>query len=188
MKLAIISACLTAIGLGWAFEDQQVKDPLYQQTSAQVSAVLDKADLPAMVFGVKALSARHWRADNNTSIWALQSDDKVELLRLSASTIKEGNGTRVRYDVLPPEGALREQVSTRLKESGAFRNLYLAALAEQIDANLNNRKFDISRISSETARVTLEELPHFREAAEAAVADNNRRRQEVIDRAYINEK
>ena len=97
-------------------------------------------------------------------MWALESDSHVELLRLSATTIAEGKGTRIHYDVLPPESSVRDQVAQGLEENEAYRDLYRSALAEQIDAKLTNREFAIQNISVDSARVVLGALPHIRES------------------------
>jgi non-homologous end joining protein Ku len=121
-------------------------------------------------------------------MWALVSDSRVELLRLSATTIAEGKGTRIHYDVLPPESSVRDQVAKGLKENGAYRDLYRSALAEQIDAKLTNREFAIQNIAVAAARVTLGALPNIRESMDNAEKEYQRRQQQDIDRVYANEK
>ena len=121
-------------------------------------------------------------------MWALESDSHVELLRLSATTMADGKGTRIHYDVLPPESSIRDQVAQGLKENGAYRDLYKSALAEQVDAKLTNRAFAIQNIAVQAARVTIAALPHIRESFDNAEKEYQRKQQEVIDRAYANER
>jgi hypothetical protein len=188
MKISSATACLAAIGLAVMLGGCQGQDPFYPASPDQVSKVLDKTELPMMVFGERAANAKHWRVNAATTMWALENDSHVELLRLSATTIADGKGTRIHYDVLPPESSVRDQVAQGLKENGAYRDLYRSALAEQIDANLTKREFAIRNISVEAARVTLGVLPHIRESLDNAVKEDERKQQEVIDRVYANEK
>lgn len=188
MKILSATACLAAMGLAVLLGGCQGKDPFYAASPDQVGRVLDQTDLPMMVFGERAATAKHWRVNAATTMWAIESDKHVELLRLSATTIADGKGTRIHYDVLPPDSSIRDQVARALKENGAYRNLYRSALAEQIDAKLTNREFAIRNISAEAAQVTLAALPHIRESFDNAEKEYQRKQQEVIDRVYANEK
>ena len=188
MKISSATACLAAIGLAVMLGGCQGKDPFYAVSPDQVSKVLDQTGLPMMVFGARAANAKHWRVNAATTMWAIESDSHVELLRLSATTIADGKGTRIHYDVLPPDSSVRDQVAQGLKENGAYRDLYRSALKEQVDANLTNRAFAIGNIAVEAARVTLAELPNIRKSFENAEKEYQRQQQEVIDRAYANER
>jgi hypothetical protein len=184
MKISSVAAGLAAIGLAVMLGGCLGRDPLYAIAPGQVNDVLDRTYLPIMVFGEPALTAKHWRVNAATTMWAVESDKHVELLRLSATTTAEG----IHYDVLPPESAVRDRVAQQLKDNSAYRDLFRSALAEQVDANLNNRGFSIGNIAMETARVTLKELPNIRQSFDNAEKEHVRRQQEVIDRAYANER
>ena len=188
MKISSATACLAAIGLAVMLGGCQGKDPFYAAAPDQVSKVLDRANLPMMVFGERAATAKHWRVNAATTMWALENDSHIELLRLSATTIAEGKGTRIHCDVLPPESSVRDQVAQGLKENEGYRDLYRSALAEQIDAKLNNREFAMRNISVETARVVLATLPHIREMLDNAGKEDERKEREDIDRVYAREK
>jgi hypothetical protein len=188
MKILSATAWLAAFGLAVMLGGCQGKDPYYAASPNQVSKVLDQTGLPMMVFGERAANAKHWRVNAATTMWAIESDSRVELLRLSATTIADGKGTRIHYDVLPPESSVRAQVAQALKENGAYRDLYRSALAEQVDAKLTNRKFAIQNISVEAARVTLGALPNIRESFANEEKEYQRKQQEIIDRVYANEK
>jgi hypothetical protein len=183
-----IPAPLATLGLAVLLTGCDGNDPFYALPAQAVASVIDQTSLPIMVFGDKAATAKHWRVDAKTSMWAFQNAEEVELLRLSATTIAEGDGTRVHIDVLPPESPIHDQVEQGLKENAAYRDLYTAALAEQINADLNNRVFNIGNIAGAAAHVTLAALPHIREGMENAAEEFHKRDQENIDRAYENEK
>jgi hypothetical protein len=185
---ASLTAGLAAIGLAVILGGCQGSDAFYPATPDEVSKILDQTQLPIVVFGERAATAKHWRVNAATTMWALESESEVELLRLSATTMAEGKGTRIHLDVLPPESSVRDQVAQGLKENDDYRDLYRSALAEQIDANLNNREFAIQNISAEATRVTLWALPSIRERYDNAEAEYQRQQQEIIDRAYANEK
>jgi hypothetical protein len=188
MNISCATACLAAIGLAVVLGGCQGKDPFYDASPAEVSKVLDQTGLPMMVFGERAANTKHWRVDAATTMWAIESDGRVELLRLSATTRADGKGTRIHYDVLPPESSARAQVAQMLTENGAYRELYRSALAEQVDAKLTNRKFAIQNIAGATTRVALGALPNIREGFANAQKEYERKQQEVIDRAYANER
>ena len=190
MKLYVAAAGLVSLALaGLALTvGGESADRLYPVPTQRVRQVLDRTDLPIMVFGHRAVTAKHWRADADTSMWAVLSSTDIELLRLSAKTVAEGEGTRVHVDVLPPESSLHDEVAEAFKQHAEHGNLYRSALAEQIDATLTNREFSMRNIAAAAALVTLSALPHVREAMDNAAAKFRKQDQDTIDRAYANEK
>lgn len=182
----IAALALTSVlaGCGMA----EVKDPYYAMSASQASKLLSQANLPMVVFGDRAFNAKRWRVGSATTMWALMAGNNAEILRLSATAIAEGEGTRVHCDVLPPESPVHDLVAQGLKENEASRDLYAAALAEQVDATLTGRDFNIMRISAATARVTLNALPQIREAMENESKQYQKKEQDVVDKAYANEK
>jgi hypothetical protein len=184
MRMWGLSIVLTGGMLAALFLHLDVRDHYYAMPIAKVNGVIDHTYLPAMIFADRAYNARHWRAGPTTSMWAVVGRSGQELLRLSAETIPDGDEVRVHVEALPPPGEHRDLVA----DSPSNIALLTTALAEQIDADLNGREFDLKRIAPAVARVTLENLPHLREQADAAVKDSDRREQENIDRAYANEK
>jgi hypothetical protein len=162
-------------------------DRVYAAPLAAVNEIIDRTDLPPVIFQERAFNAKHWRSSPNTSIWAILGQGEVELLRLNAETVAGRDNVRVHIEALPPAGALRE-IRQKIEENGSDIALLTTALAEQIDANLNGREFDLKRISPAIARVTLEALPHLREGLDNAAKEVDRREQDNVDRAYETEK
>ena len=188
MKIYLAGASIAALALTLTFGGYGARDAYYPVAAERVREVLDKTDLPVMVFGHRGATAKHWRFDKDTSMWALlNADQTVELLRLSVKAVAEGDGTRLHFDVLPPEGSIHDQVARALEENSACRDLYRHALAEQVDAKLTNREFDMLKLSGATARVTLMALPHIKEGMDNAEVEHQRHIQENVDRAYANE-
>jgi hypothetical protein len=165
-----------------------VVDAVYAMPLAAINEIIDRTDLPPMIFEGRAFNARHWRSDPKTSMWAVLGQGEVELLRLKAEAIAGRDNVRVHVEALPPVGALHDEVRQEIAENGSNVALLTTALAEQIDANLNGREFDLKRISPAIARVTLEALPHLRESLNNAAKESDRREQDTVDRAYENEK
>jgi hypothetical protein len=183
-----ISFVVAVTGLAILFLRLDVRDGVYAMTPAKVNEVIDRTDLPGLVFADRAFNARHWRVDENVSMWSVLGQGGEELLRLRAATSAEGGGARVHVDALPPASALKDKVAEGIKENGVQVDLLTTALAEQIDANLNGRKFDLKRISPAIARVMVVALPHLREGMDNAYKELEQRDQDNVDRAYANEK
>ena len=188
MRRLAISIVFTAAVLAFLFMRLDVRDGVYAMPVANVNEVIDRTDLPMMIFADRAMSAKHWRADASTSVWAVLGHGDVEILRLHATTVAEGEGVRVHIEALPPPGELHDQVAQGIKQNGSNIDLMTTALAEQIDANLNGREFDLKRISPAIGRVVLLALPHLRENADKAAKQAEQREQDNVDRAYANEK
>ena len=187
LRLAI-SFIVTGAVLAILFLRLDVRDGVYPMPPAKVNEVIDRTDLPELVFADRAFDARHWRVDANVSMWSVLGKGGQELLRLRAATSAEGAGARVHVDALPPAGALRDTVAEGIKENGVQVDLLTTALAEQIDAKLNGREFDLKRISAAIARVMVVSLPHLREGMDNAYKELDQRDQDNVDRAYANEK
>src|SRR5262249_44240903 len=135
--LALGMALAVYFGLGASADTKHV----YPMQVSEVNKLLDQIDLPELIFADHAFGARHWRENDKVSIWALQSSEGAEMLRLTATTSAVKAGTQVTVDVLPPVGKNRDNVKSTLDENPAYRDLYGSALAEQIDAKLHNRLF-----------------------------------------------
>jgi hypothetical protein len=184
---AVVVAAIVA--LAYLFPRLDVRGGgAYSMPLERVNMVIDHTDLPALIFADKAANVKHWRPDQSTSIWAILGERNAELLWLVATTTAEGKKTRVQVQVKAPESEAKELVERGLKEYAAIRELYRAALAEQIDANLNARDFNLKRISAPISRAMVVALPNVKKRFENAAAEYDRRERENIERAYANEK
>ncbi len=188
MHRRMISAGFGAGALALLFLRLDVKDDVYAMPVAAVNDHIDRLALPSLLLEVAGLTARHWRLDEGTSIWALLDPSGAERLRISATTSAEGEGARVRVDVLPPNGAYHDKVEQNIRERAQIVDVYKVTVAEQIDADLNGREFNMKRLSPSVARFMIASLPRIREAADAAAKEHERQEQEGVDRAYANEK
>jgi len=144
-------------GLGAGADNKHV----YPMQVSEVNVLLDQIDLPELIFADHAFGAKHWRENNKVSIWALQSSEGAEMLRLTATTSAVKAGTQVAVEVLPPVSKDRDKVKNMLDENPAYRDLYGSALVEQIDAKLCNRPFSIANVSRAMTRVMLHAAPQI---------------------------
>ncbi len=123
---------------------------LYLVSAEQINKVLDETPLPKEVFSDNAATAKHWRANSTTSMWSLQNRDlhnnDLQYLRLSATTVVEGKGIRIKYDVLPPEQPVSFNVSLGVTATSAFADYYKAGLEEQIQSKMTKRAFSKTNI------------------------------------------
>jgi hypothetical protein len=164
------------------------RDGVYAMSPSKVNSVIDQTTLPLQLFGVSNMTAKHWRADAATSMWALLDGDGAETLRFSAVTSVEGDGARVSVSVLPPVGVNSARMEQTLRDNESNADLYKVALSEQIDAKINHRDFDPSHLSQAAARVAITSLPNIRKSVDAAAKAHERQEQEGVDSAYANEK
>ena len=160
---------------------------VYAMAPAQALAILDRVDLPPAIFGDVKSEMRHWRPDKATSMWARVGDGSVELQRFKASLTPEGEGVRVQVEAQPPEGKLHDETAASMKDDSAYSDYQAAALAEQIDAKLTGRAFDMRRLAPAFARVQIASIPRIRAMGDAAAKINDQRVSDTIDDAYSHE-
>jgi hypothetical protein len=161
-------------GLGASADNKHV----YPMQVSEVNELLDQIGLPELVFADHASGARHWRENDQVSIWALRSSEGAEVLRLTATTSAAKAGTQVAVEVLPPVSKDRDKVKNMLDEHPEYRDLYGSALAEQIDAKLRNRPFAIANVSRAMTRVMLHAAPQIAAMRKSVDEEHERRAQE----------
>jgi hypothetical protein len=154
------------------------KKHVYPMQVSEVNQLIDQIDLPELIFSDRAFSARHWRENDKVSIWALQSTEGAETLRLTATTSAAKAGTQVAVEVLPPVSKSGDKVKNMLDENPAFRDLFESALAEQIDAKLHNRPFAIANVSRAMTRVMLHAAPQIAAMSKSIDEEHERRAKE----------
>jgi hypothetical protein len=151
---------------------------VYPMQVSEANELIDQIALPELIFADYAFGAKHWRENDKVSIWALQSSDGAEMLRLTATTSAEKAGTQVAVEVLPPVGRNRDHVKNTLDENPAYSDLFGSALAEQIDAKLRNRLFSIANVSRAMTRMMLHAGPQIAAMRKSIDEDYERRAKE----------
>jgi hypothetical protein len=153
---------------------------VYAMPVSEVNHLIDEIDLPEIIFANH--KAKHWRANDKLSVWALQNDAGKETFRLTATTAAEKAGSLVTVAILPPDNDKRDEVKKMLDDNPTFVDLFGSALAEQIDAKLHNRLFSIANISRPMARVTLHAVPQILQMRKSIDAEYAQRAQEDRER------
>jgi hypothetical protein len=178
---------LVAIYLGFGASAEQKLT--YPMSVDEVNQIIDEIALPEMVFANHAHNTTHWRENNRTSVWALQTSDGQEMLRLVATTSIDKTDTLVVVTLGPPEAEKREEMQKLLDANPAYRDLYVSALAEQIDATLGKRPFAIANLARATTRVAVQASLNRAAMSQAIDDDYERRSQEErskYDQLYKN--
>ncbi len=186
--LRLISLFGAAVVAAWLFIPRGAPSGVYAMTPAQALAILDRIDLPPQVFGDFKPAMRHWRPDDATSMWAQLGDGDVEMRRFEASLTPEGEGVRVRVEALPPRGKMHDEVAASQKDDPTYPEYLAAALAEQIDAKLTGREFDMKRIAAAYARVQIASIPRINRSIDAGAKIEAKRTSDIIEDAYAHEK
>jgi hypothetical protein len=175
--------------MGWSFiqAKHETRDRKYPFPIAAVNETVDESELPKMVFGDRAATARHWRLNQDTSAWALENEDGDEYMRLTAKTTADGKGTRIHYETVAPPGENQKKVEEFFKNNSAMVDTYTAALAEQIDSALTRRPFSIANIMGATSRGALSQVGMMREYMAGAAAEGQKESDDNVERAYERE-
>lgn len=177
----LLTLCMTlAVYLG--FGSGAGANRVYAMPVSEVNHLIDEIDLPEIIFANYTHKAKHWRGNDKLSVWALQSDEGKETLRLTATTAAGKEGSLVTVGILPPDNDKRDEVKKMLDDNPAFADLFVSALAEQIDAKLRNRLFSIANISRPMARVTLHAAPQILQMRKSIDQEYARHAQEDRER------
>lgn len=174
--LALCMSLAVYFGIGSGAD----KNRVYAMPVSEVNRLIDGIDLPDVIFANH--KARHWRANDRLSVWALQNDAGKETFRLTATTAADNKGSLVTVAILPPDNDKRDEIKKMLDDNPAFVDLFGAALAEQIDARLHNRLFAIANISRPMARVTMHAAPQILQMRKSIDAEYARKAQEGRER------
>lgn len=176
-------AALALSGCGGANEGET-----YPIASAELRDTLLDTDAPLQVLGSQAVDWKTAQEGDDTVIWKVLSEKDGELIRFSAKLVPVDGGTRVDVAVLAPEAKNKELVTKRLAENDSVRALYHMAMTEEIDAKLENRGFDFTRISGALARATAANMGTITKSLDEAVEADRKRSRDNIDRAYRQER
>lgn len=163
------------------------KGETYAIPSATLRGMLLNTEVPLAIFGDAEVHSRAMEKGDDTVVWAVSEKTGKELLRFSAKLIPSGDGTTVVVDVLPPEGPNKDRVAQGLADHITIRNLYHAAMTEQIDARLEGRFFDLTQIADETALATMANISTISEQMDRASRDWGRYERDNIAKAYREE-
>jgi hypothetical protein len=182
-----IMTIVLLLAVGFGFGAGAEKRRIYALPLVEVNEFLDEIALPELVFAERARTAKHWRENEQVSVWTLQSSEDEEMFRLTATTTVDKKGTLVVVAVGPPETNKRDEIKKMLDANPAYRDLFGSGLAEQIDSKLRNRPFSIANISRATTRVALVSGPMkaaMRSAIDEEAVDRAKEDRKQYDRLY----
>ena len=185
--LRLIPPVVAALVVAWLFMPREAPSGVYAMPPEQALAIINRTDLPSQVFGDFKPAMRHWRPDDATSMWAVLGDGDRELQRFRASVTPEGEGVRVQVEALPPQGKFHDETAASMNDEPEYAEYLTAALAEQIDARLTGREFDMKRLAPAFARVQIAAIPRIRRNLDAGAKIEEKRVSDTIEDAYAHE-
>jgi hypothetical protein len=175
--IALLSAC----GLGG--EPGEV----YAKSGSEVRQTLAGIDTLPPIFGSNVVETSVMNNGDGSITWTASQGYKP-LLRFVAQTEEVDAGhTRVVVGIKGATDAADDPTAKRLAENPTIRDLYLAAMVEQVDATLEGREFDFSAISGKLAIATAANIGQMSANLDKVVAEEQRREAENVARAYEQE-
>ena len=177
----VIAGLLAACGEG--------KD--YPIAAKDVTAKLLSTKPPMFVFGGTASDIMVTQGDGGAVRWTVLKGG-TQVMRLVATVAANGdNASRVSVAIEPPNNDTSSQIARNMADNPAIVKLYKAAMAEQIDAKLNNRAFDSSAIQGQMMAAAMASMPKIAnsmdEAAKRSREFEGQMRQSERDAAYARE-
>jgi len=157
------------------------------QPAAKVRARMAAIDEVPVVFGSIPVTMTSSRRGDGTIVWRVSQGDRSILRFLAHSEAVDNGSTRVRVEVTGPTDRPDDPVTQRLADNASVRDLYQLAMAEQIDATLENREFDFSRIAAATTRAVAANIGEISANMDKVGEESRRRGAENIARAYHEE-
>ena len=179
----LAASALALLLLGAGGEKRMV----YQRPLVDVRAILADDDELPPVFGGNDPDLRMDTAQPDAVAWVLTSDGS-ELMRFVARLEAESEGsTAVALTVEAPTKGPHGNVEQRLNDNPEIRDLYLAAMREQIASQLENRPYDMSRTYAALSRATAANIGSISREIKAAGEAGRRRDEDNIRKAYADE-
>jgi hypothetical protein len=163
----------------------------YPIPASQVTGKLLSTKPPMFVFGSTASDIMVTQGEGGAVRWTVLKGGK-QVMRLVATVTPDGdNASRVAVSVEPPNNDANSQVGKNMADNPAIVNLYKAAMAEQIDARLNNRSFNSGAIQAQMVAAAIATIPKMQASLDEAVKSSQdmerEMRQHAADAAYARE-
>ena len=172
--IAVLSLCLAACGAG---------GKIYPTTAEHMHEVLAHVDDLPPIFGSNVPDLSMETSDPKQVRWIVSLRGS-EIMRYVADIEPAGDhGARVTLHLV---GAT-DEIQARMKEHPEIRNLYLVAMREEIDAEFENRPFDISRTYGALMTATAANIGTISNQMDAAAKADQERDEANIRKAYANE-
>lgn len=183
LALALL-ASLTGCGQGFGLiaAQQAQSEAVYPVAIGDARRILAMTGQPPFVFGSRPPRFRLVEQSPTRFVWAI-SQNGAEMMRFTADLSAAGGGsTRVALNLVGSGN-----VEARLAEKPSVRRLYLAAMQEQIGADLESRPFQMSAIYPEMTAATIANIGEISDQMDRAAVEYRRRDREAIEKAYRDE-
>jgi hypothetical protein len=168
--------------------DMLAKGEVYPLGEKDMRSALRKVEPPMGVMGSdNGLDYRVAQQGDGTVIWTIVQNNKSRLRFVARSTPVDAGSTRVEVEITGPTDKPDDAVTKRLADNSSIRDLYLAAMTEEIDAALEHRSFNYSAIAAQTSRAMMANMSNIGSEMDKAAAEFDRRDRENMDRAYREE-
>jgi len=180
--LAIVLFALLG-GCGAAGEVGEV----YPGAAGEIRQTLLRIDELPPIFGSNAVDTHVINNGDGTITWTASQRFKPVLRFIARTEPVDAAHTRVTVQITGPTSAEDDEVARRLAENPTVRDLYLAAMVEQVDATLEGRDFDMTAISGQLALATAANMGETVDRLDRAAAEYQRRDAENVAKAYEQE-
>ena len=136
-----------------------VRDPVYTIAPDQMRATLAETEVPLFVLGNSAKRSTTSQQGDNRVVWTVIDNDDRQWMHIVATTTPADQGIGLHLEIAPPDGPRHDEMARTIADKPAIANLYRTAMAEQIDAALNHRKFAMSHLYGAMAATITDIVP-----------------------------
>ncbi len=156
----------------------------YPMAAEKVREILAHTEPPMVVFGGLAAASRSSRTSAGSIQWTVLDSGGRQLLRLFAKVEEAGAvESRVSVTVEPPTGNQQNKIAKRMADNPKVVELYAKAMAEQIDAKLEGRPFNMSAIRVEMMSAAVAVMPQIQGQIGTMVKESAEMDREDAERA-----
>lgn len=164
----------------------------YPLSTTEVTGKLLSTKPPMFVFGSTASDIMVTQGEGGAVRWTVLKNGR-QVMRIVATVTPDGeNASRVAVSVEPPNNDANSAAGKTMADNPAIVKLYKSAMAEQIDAKLNNRSFDSRAIQAEMMAAAIAIVPKMQASMDEAVKRSQEferdRKQAAADAAYARER
>jgi hypothetical protein len=137
----------------------------YPISAHEVTGKLLSTKPPMFVFGSSGADVMVTQGEGGAVRWTVLKDGHP-VMRLVAIVTPDGDSaSKVAVSVEPPSNNASARIGQNMADNPAIVKLYRSAMAEQIDAKLNNRPFNMAAIQSQMVAAAIATMPKIQQSA-----------------------
>ena len=182
----LLAAVLPLVALLGACGGAGEAGETYPQRAGDVRQVLRGLEMPAVI-GAYATDVRVVQEGDGSVVWFVGNDGNYAMRFVARTEAVDAEHTRVTVEMKPPTDSPDDPAKKRLEENASAANVYVMAMVEQIDATLENRPFDHSKIAAATAIGVAANIGQLSAQLDEQVAREREREAKNMADAYANE-